>query len=69
MGRLNYAYKGKYLATVSARYDGSSRLAAGQKWVLFPSVALAWRIKNEDFLINNNTITDLKTQAGMGPHR
>jgi TonB-linked SusC/RagA family outer membrane protein len=66
MGRLNYAYKGKYLATVSARYDGSSRLAAGQKWVLFPSAALAWRIKNEDFLINNNTITDLKLRLGWG---
>lgn len=35
MGRVNYSYKGKYLFTGSARYDGSSRLAEGHKWVLF----------------------------------
>ena len=44
MGRVNYNYLGRYLLTVSARYDGSSRLADGHKWVLFPSAALAWRI-------------------------
>ena len=36
MGRVNYNYLGRYLLTVSARYDGSSRLADGHKWVLFP---------------------------------
>ncbi|WP_276481385.1 SusC/RagA family TonB-linked outer membrane protein [Paraflavitalea pollutisoli] len=66
MGRLNYSYKGKYLATVSARYDGSSRLAEGKKWVAFPSVALAWRIKNEDFLRNSNLFSDLKLRLGWG---
>ncbi|MFT3825328.1 MAG: TonB-dependent receptor [Chitinophagaceae bacterium] len=66
MGRLNYGYKGKYLATVSARYDGSSRLADGRKWVLFPSVALAWRLKNEDFLKNSNVVNDLKLRLGWG---
>lgn len=35
MGRINYNYLGRYLLTVSARYDGSSRLADGHKWVLF----------------------------------
>lgn len=66
MGRLNYSYKGKYLATVSARYDGSSRLADGKKWVLFPSVALAWRLKNEDFLKNSGVVSDLKLRLGWG---
>ena len=47
MGRVNYSYKGKYLFTGSARYDGSSRLAEGHKWVLFPSIALGWRISEE----------------------
>ncbi len=36
MGRLNYNYKNKYLATVSTRYDGSSVLAEGHKWVAVP---------------------------------
>jgi TonB-linked SusC/RagA family outer membrane protein len=66
MGRLNYGYKGKYLATVSARYDGSSRLAEGRKWVLFPSVALAWRLKNENFLKTSSVISDLKLRLGWG---
>ncbi len=66
MGRLNYSYKGKYLATVSARYDGSSRLAEGRKWVVFPSVALAWRLKNENFLKTSNVISDLKLRVGWG---
>lgn len=66
MGRVNYGFKGKYLATFSVRYDGSSRLADGQKWVAFPSVALAWRIKNEPFLENNNVISDLKLRLGWG---
>lgn len=66
MGRINYNYKDKYLATVSARYDGSSRLKEGSKWVLFPSVALAWRIKNEDFLKNNHVVNDLKLRLGWG---
>ena len=50
MGRINYNYLGRYLLTVSARYDGSSRLADGHKWVLFPSAALAWRINEESFM-------------------
>jgi len=66
MGRVNYAFRDKYLATVSARYDGSSRLAEGHKWVLFPSVALAWRLKSEDFLKNVGVLSDLKLRGGWG---
>jgi TonB-linked SusC/RagA family outer membrane protein len=66
MGRLNYSFRGKYLATVSTRYDGSSRLAVGKKWVAFPSVALAWRIKEENFLIDSRVIDDLKLRVGWG---
>lgn len=66
MGRLNYSYKGKYLATISARNDGSSRLAEGRKWVTFPSVALAWRLKNENFLKTSSLISDLKLRLGWG---
>lgn len=66
MGRLNYSYKGKYLATVSARNDGSSVLAEGRKWVTFPSVALAWRLKAENFLKTSAVISDLKLRLGWG---
>ena len=66
MGRINYSLKDKYLATISTRYDGSSRLADGHKWVAFPSVALAWRIKNENFMQGVKAITDLKLRAGWG---
>jgi TonB-linked SusC/RagA family outer membrane protein len=66
MGRINYNYKGKYFATFSTRYDGASRLADGQKWVAFPSVALSWRLKSESFLSSSNFINDLKLRAGWG---
>jgi len=66
MGRINYAYKDRYLFTASARYDGSSRLAPGHKWVMFPSAALAWRINKEDFMSGNSTFSDLKLRVGYG---
>jgi TonB-linked SusC/RagA family outer membrane protein len=66
MGRINYSYKEKYLLTASARYDGSSRLAPGNKWVMFPSAALAWRINKEDFMRNATVLSNLKLRAGYG---
>ena len=66
MGRLNYNYLGRYLLTVSARYDGSSRLADGHKWVLFPSAALAWRINEEAFMDNAEWLDNLKMRVGFG---
>ena len=66
MGRLNYNYKEKYLATVSGRYDGSSVLAEGHKWVVFPSVALAWRMKSEPFLKDIKVLNELKLRVGWG---
>lgn len=66
MGRVNYGYKGKYLFTGSVRYDGSSRLAEGHKWVAFPSVALAWRINEESFMKKQQVVSNLKLRAGWG---
>lgn len=48
-GRLNYDYMGKYLLEMSGRYDGTSRFPRGQRWGLFPSASLGWRISEEDF--------------------
>lgn len=66
LGRINYTFKDKYLATVSIRRDGSSRYSEGNKWGYFPSGALAWRISNEDFLKSNTFISDLKLRASWG---
>ena len=65
-GRLNYTYNEKYLLTATARRDGSSRFGPQNKYGFFPSVALAWRMKSESFLKNNNTISDLKFRVGYG---
>lgn len=50
VGRLNYAYKSKYLAEVTARYDASSRFAKESRWGFFPSVSVGWRISEENFI-------------------
>ena len=65
--RVNYNYKGKYLATVSTRWDGSSKFSSGHKWGVFPSAALAWRISEEDFIRENTPwISNLKLRASYG---
>lgn len=66
MGRLNYNYKSRYYATISMRYDGSSRLADGHKWVSFPAFALAWRINEESFLKDYQNLSNLKLRLGYG---
>lgn len=48
-GRVNYDYAGKYLLEISARYDGSSRFPAKDRWGFFPSVSAGWRISEEPF--------------------
>ena len=48
-GRINYDYMGKYLVEVSGRYDGTSRFRRGQRFGIFPSASLGWRISEENF--------------------
>ncbi|AUS04346.1 SusC/RagA family TonB-linked outer membrane protein [Pseudotamlana carrageenivorans] len=64
--RLNYDYKGKYLLTLSNRWDGSSLLGNDRKWDSFPSAALAWRMIDEDFMANQSTVSDFKIRVGYG---
>ena len=64
--RANYTYNNRYLVTVSARADGSSVFAKNNKWGVFPSVALAWRLKEENFLKNSPVFDDLKLKASYG---
>jgi iron complex outermembrane receptor protein len=65
-GRLNYAFKGKYLLTGAARTDGSSRLNPDNRWITYYSGAAAWRISEEAFLKDSKTISDLKLRGGYG---
>jgi TonB-dependent starch-binding outer membrane protein SusC len=65
-GRLNYNYKGKYLLSLTGRSDGSSKLAPGNKWAFFPSVAAGWRISDETFMRSQRVFNDLKLRATYG---
>lgn len=66
LGRINYAYDNKYLLTASFRADGSSRFAKGNRWGYFPSIALGWKISQEEFLNNVDWLSSLKLRAGWG---
>lgn len=66
MGRFNWSYADKYIATVNMRTDGSSKLGANNKWGFFPSASLAWVLKEESWLKNVDFLTNLKLRAGYG---
>ncbi|MCM0042242.1 MAG: TonB-dependent receptor [Algoriphagus sp.] len=62
----NYDYKKKYLLTVTARYDGSSRFGANNQYGLFPSVRVGWSLVEEEFLKNSSTVSEMKFRASYG---
>lgn len=66
LGRINYSYAGRYMATFSMRADGSSRYSEGHKWGYFPSAALAWRISDEKFMKPLTWLDNLKLRLGYG---
>ena len=65
-GRLNYTFMERYLLTATLRRDGSSRFSKDNRWGTFPSVALAWTIKNEKFLKDVDVIDNLRLRLGYG---
>ena len=65
-GRFNYNYKDKYLFTGTIRRDGTSRLASGNRYGIFPSASIAWRITEEDFMSNLGFLDDLKLRGSWG---
>lgn len=65
-GRLNYTLMNKYLLTATVRRDGSSRFHPDNRWGIFPSFALAWKIKEESFLKNVGAVSELKLRLGYG---
>lgn len=67
VGRVNYAYAGKYLAEVSFRYDGSYKFAPNKRWGFFPAVSLGWRISEETFFKDKFSFVDnLKIRGSYG---
>lgn len=66
LGRVNYIFAEKYYLTATIRRDGSSRFGKENRWGWFPSAALAWRISNENFLKDSETINNLKLRLGYG---
>ena len=66
MGRINYSYADKYLATITVRSDGSSRFAPGNKWHTFPSAAVAWNIARESFFAGVQKVNNLKLRVSYG---
>lgn len=65
-GRLNYGCDDRYLATFTVRGDGSSSFGPANRWGVFPSMALAWKINNEKFLKNVKWLNNLKLRLGWG---
>ncbi len=65
-GRLNYSYKDKYLLEANIRTDGSSRFAAGNRWGVFPSFSLGWRVTQEPFMQNIDFLKELKLRGSWG---
>lgn len=66
-GRVNYVYDSRYLLTATMRYDGSSRFSEDNRWGAFPSVAVAWRISNEQFFRPiTKVMNDLKLRFSYG---
>jgi len=66
LGRVMYSYKGKYMLTANFRRDGSSKFGEGNKWGNFPSASLAWRISDESFMKNLNSVSNLKLRTSYG---
>jgi TonB-linked SusC/RagA family outer membrane protein len=66
LGRVNYAFKDKYLLTATFRSDGSSRFGIENRYAFFPSLAAAWRVSQEEFFQNNGWLDDFKIRLSYG---
>ncbi|MDQ1086694.1 SusC/RagA family TonB-linked outer membrane protein [Siphonobacter sp. SORGH_AS_1065] len=65
-GRLNYDYKGKYIAQFILRREGSSRFGANNKFGNFPAASVGWNLAQENFIKSIQVFDDLKLRAGYG---
>lgn len=68
-GRVNYSFAERYLLTATLRADGSSKFAKDNRWGIFPSAAVAWRVSEEDFFQNGDVasvVNNMKLRLGYG---
>ena len=65
-GRIGYTFADKYMATLTARMDGSSRFGANNKYAFFPSAGLGWLVSNEEFMKNITWLDQLKLHTSFG---
>ncbi len=66
LSRVNYAYADKYLVSLSARWDGSSKFGPDNKYGFFPAASVGWNIAKEEFMNNLKAVSDLKARASYG---
>ncbi|WP_455641421.1 SusC/RagA family TonB-linked outer membrane protein [Parabacteroides sp.] len=66
LGRVNYIYAGRYVVTVNARADASSKVGKNNKWGFFPSFSAAWVVSEEPFMKQFDFLNNLKIRAGYG---
>jgi len=66
LGRLRYNFDNRYILTATIRTDGSSTFGQNSRWGTFPSASFAWRINNESFLRDVETLSNLKLRLGWG---
>lgn len=64
--RAAYSYDSKYMATVTGRYDGSSKFGQNNKYAFFPSLGFGWMVSNETFMQNAPAISRLKLHTSIG---
>lgn len=66
-GRANYSYKGKYIGAFTIRRDGSTKFSPDNRYAVFPSAQLAWRLSEESFLKDNTPwLSNLKMRLSYG---
>ena len=65
-GRLNYAWKDRYILTASVRREGSSRFGENYQWGTFPAVSVAWNLANEEFMQPASFVSEFKLRGGFG---
>lgn len=66
LGRINYNFNDKYLLTLTGRADGSSKFGEANKWAFFPSIALAWKLSQEEFIKSLGVFSNLKIRLSYG---
>ena len=66
LSRVNYAYADKYLLSLSARWDGSSKFGPDNKYGFFPAASIGWNIAKEDFMNNLKIVSAFKTRLSYG---